>query len=66
MAKLTKGLAQKALLENLDRFVDSKKSPQDYNLHVALIQIALQLDTILEEQQATRRLLEHVAGAVIR
>lgn len=66
MTTLKKGLAEKALKENLDRHVSLKNDPKDYNLHIALLQMTLQLDEILDEQVRTRKLLERVAGAVLR
>lgn len=47
-----KGLAEKALNENLQRFVDTKQSPKDHNLHVALIQIANMLEAVTSQQRA--------------
>lgn len=61
-----KGLAQKAIAENLSRYVDLKAHPEQHNLHVALSQIAEGIDDLLEEQRATKRLLEHLAGHLLR
>lgn len=66
METYKKGLAERALVENLTLYLDPKKDLKESNLHIALVQIALQLDAIQDEQIRTRKLLERVAGATIR
>ena len=48
----TKGLAERALNENLDRLGEGKPDPLNYNIHVAMAQMAMMLEEILARQES--------------
>lgn len=47
----TKGLAERALNENLYRLGEGKPDPLNYNIHVAMAQMAMMLEEIRARQE---------------
>ncbi|RDJ20754.1 hypothetical protein DWF00_25055 [Bosea caraganae] len=47
----TKGLAERALSENLYRLREGKPDPLNLNVHVAMLQMAVMLEELLDRQQ---------------
>jgi hypothetical protein len=65
----TKGLAERALNENLYRLKESKPDPQNFNVHVAMLQMAAMLEELIdrrEEQDERLATIERTLGALRR
>lgn len=60
-----RGLAAQAMIENIQR-IPALQEQEKHNLFLAIHQVALGLDQMMDEQRATKRLLEQLAGHLLR
>lgn len=69
MMSHTKGLAERALNENLHRLKEGKPDPLNFNVHVAMLQMAAMLEDLIDrrdEQDERLATIERALGTLRR